>query len=88
VISHIIPTTDPTILKNLLISTTKSTKASIFWEDSKIVKVLNKFKPHKMPQGSLLYERIMPALFLALGTITIGLIVFAIGVFTGLIAWV
>ena len=52
------------------------------------MKALDKFKTHKMPQTSLFYDRVIPALFIAFAVITVGLIVFAIGVVTGLIAWV
>ena len=52
------------------------------------MKVLDRFKSHKMPDSSVFYDRVIPALFLAFGVVTAGLIIFAIGVFTGLIDWV
>lgn len=51
------------------------------------MKDLDKYKQHKMPEESLLYDRVIPALFIAFGVVTIGLILFAVGIFTGLIAW-
>lgn len=50
--------------------------------------LLKRFKTHKMPEKSFFYDRIIPAMFIALGLITIGLIIFAIGVLTGFVAWV
>lgn len=44
-------------------------------------------KPHKMPEGSMFYDRIVPALFIALGVVMILLILFAVGVLTGLVPW-
>lgn len=46
------------------------------------------FKAHKMPDKSVFYDRVVPVLFVALGLIMLLLIVFALGVLTGLIPWV
>lgn len=51
------------------------------------MKELDKFKQHKIPEDSLLYNRVIPTLFIAFGIVTIGLVLFAVGIFTGLIAW-
>lgn len=49
--------------------------------------LLDRFKTHKMPEKSFFYDRMMPLLFMLLGLTTIGLILFAIGVLTGFVAW-
>jgi hypothetical protein len=45
-------------------------------------------KPHKMPDKSVFYDKIMPALFIILAVVMALLILFAIGVLTGLVPWV
>lgn len=50
--------------------------------------LLDRFKTHKMPDKSFFYDRVIPALFIILGLITIGLIIFAIGVLTGFVTWI
>jgi hypothetical protein len=48
-----------------------------------------KIKPasHRMPEHSVLYNRLIPIALLLLGVVMFLLIVFAIGVVTGLIHW-
>lgn len=48
---------------------------------------LDSVKTHKMPERSVLYDRLVPVLFVVLGLITLALIVFSLGVLTGLIHW-
>ena len=48
---------------------------------------LDSVKTHKMPEQSVLYDRLVPVLFVVLGIITLALIVFSLGVLTGLIHW-
>jgi hypothetical protein len=45
-------------------------------------------KPHKMPDKSVFYDKIVPALFIILAVVMALLILFAIGVLTGLVPWV
>ena len=45
------------------------------------------FKVHKMPERSTFYDRIVPVLFVALGIVMLLLIVFALGVLSGVIQW-
>ena len=45
------------------------------------------FKAHKMPERSTFYDRIVPVLFVALGIVMLLLIVFALGVLSGVIQW-
>ena len=45
-------------------------------------------KPHKMPDRSLFFDKIVPIMFIVLSVITVLLIAFAIGVISGVIAWV
>jgi hypothetical protein len=40
-----------------------------------------------MPEQSVFYDRVLPILFVALGIVMVGLILFALGVLTGLIPW-
>jgi hypothetical protein len=40
-----------------------------------------------MPEQSVFYDRVLPILFAALGIVMVGLILFALGVLTGLIPW-
>jgi hypothetical protein len=44
-------------------------------------------KPHKLPEKSVLYDRLMPAIFIVLGLVTLLMIGFAAGIITGVIAW-
>lgn len=44
-------------------------------------------KPSRMPSDSVFYEKVMPILFVALGILLLGLILFAAGVLTGIIPW-
>jgi len=48
---------------------------------------LDRIKTHKMPEQSVLYDRLVPILFVVLGLVTLALIVFSLGVLTGLIHW-
>ena len=43
---------------------------------------------HKMPDDSTFYDKVIPALFIGLTVIMTLLILFAIGVLTGLVPWV
>lgn len=45
------------------------------------------FKAHRIPERSLFYQRIMPAMFIVLVVIMAGLILFALGVLLGLVPW-
>ncbi|MCA9903513.1 MAG: hypothetical protein KC547_06630 [Anaerolineae bacterium] len=45
-------------------------------------------KAHRIPEQSVFYGRIIPIVFVLLGVVMLLLILFAIGVLTGLIAWV
>ncbi|MDQ7037223.1 MAG: hypothetical protein Q9P01_20985 [Anaerolineae bacterium] len=40
-----------------------------------------------MPQQSFFYDRIVPTLLLLFAIVTVALILFAVGILTGLIAW-
>jgi hypothetical protein len=42
---------------------------------------------HKMPEHSLLYDRVIPVALVIMGVVMLLLIAFAIGVLTGLIHW-
>jgi hypothetical protein len=44
-------------------------------------------KAHKMPQNSMFYDKVIPILFIVLGVVTVGLIVFALAVLTGIVRW-
>lgn len=46
------------------------------------------FKTHRMPDKSVLFNRLIPLLFVVLGLVTLALIVFAIGIVTGMIHWI
>jgi hypothetical protein len=46
-----------------------------------------KVTSHRMPEHSLLYDRVIPAALVILGVVMLLLIVFAVGVLTGLIHW-
>ena len=48
---------------------------------------LDEIKTHKMPANSPFYDKLMPIIMIALGIITLVLILFAVGVLTGLIHW-
>ena len=39
----------------------------------------------RMPEDSVLYERVIPALLVVLGIVTVGLILFALGVLLGIV---
>ena len=45
------------------------------------------FKAHRMPDKSTLFNRLIPVLFVVLGIVMLALILFAIGVVTGVIHW-
>ena len=45
------------------------------------------FKAHKMPERSTFYDRVVPVLFVALGIVMLLLILFALGVLSGVIQW-
>ena len=49
--------------------------------------LLNRFKTHKMPEQSFFYDRVVPALLIFFALVTGALILFAVGVFTGLVVW-
>ena len=49
--------------------------------------LLGNVKAHKMPDKSVFYDRVAPVLFIALGVIMAALVVFAIGVLTGIVPW-
>jgi hypothetical protein len=44
-------------------------------------------KAHKMPENSLFYDKILPILFVCLGIMMALLVLFAVGVITGVIPW-
>ncbi len=44
-------------------------------------------KSPRMPEQSVFYERIVPLVLALLGVVMVGLIVFALGVLSGLIPW-
>jgi hypothetical protein len=44
-------------------------------------------KTHKMPEQSVFYDKVLPALFIGLAVIMGVLILFAIGVLTGIVPW-
>ncbi|MCE9647015.1 MAG: hypothetical protein K8S20_13520 [Chloroflexi bacterium] len=44
-----------------------------------------KTSPSRIPPNSLLFEKIIPALLIMLGLVTLGLILFAAGVLLGII---
>lgn len=46
-----------------------------------------KLKAHKMPEQSVFYDKVLPALFIGLAVIMGVLILFAIGVLTGVVPW-
>ncbi len=48
---------------------------------------LDAVKTHKMPDRSILYDTLVPVIFIVLGVVTLGLIVFSVGVLTGLVHW-
>lgn len=48
---------------------------------------LDRFKPHKAPEDSAFFDKVLPIVFIALGVITVALMVFAIGVITGFVQW-
>ncbi len=48
---------------------------------------LDEVKTHKMPDNSVVYDRLIPVIFAVLGIVTLILIVFSVGVLTGLIHW-
>jgi hypothetical protein len=48
---------------------------------------LESIKTHKMPQGSLFYDTIIPGLFILLGVVTVILIVYALGILVGVVPW-
>lgn len=43
--------------------------------------------PSHMPKNSLLFERVIPALLIFFAVVTVGLIVFAVGILLGWIAF-
>jgi hypothetical protein len=45
------------------------------------------FKTPKMPENSLFYDKVLPVALAVLGVITVALVLFAVGVLTGVIAW-
>lgn len=45
-------------------------------------------KAHKMPDQSVFYDKIMPIAFIALAVIMSLLVLFAIGVLTGIVPWI
>lgn len=45
-------------------------------------------KAHKMPDQSVFYDKIMPIAFIVLAVTMALLILFAIGVLTGIVPWV
>lgn len=44
-------------------------------------------KSPRMPERSVFYDRIVPLVLAILGMVMVGLIVFALGVLSGLIPW-
>ncbi|MBZ0305113.1 MAG: hypothetical protein K8I82_03505 [Anaerolineae bacterium] len=44
-------------------------------------------KAHKMPEKSVFFDKVMPALFIVLAVVMVGLIIFAFGVVTGIVQW-
>jgi hypothetical protein len=44
-------------------------------------------KPHKMPENSVFYEKVLPVLFVGLAVVMVLLIAFAVGVLTGIVPW-
>jgi hypothetical protein len=48
---------------------------------------LHDIKTHKMPEQSILYDRIVPVIFVALGIVTVVVIIVSLGILTGLIRW-
>lgn len=47
----------------------------------------NEVKAHKMPEQSVFFDRLVPIVMILLAVIMVGLIVFSLGVLTGLIRW-
>lgn len=45
-------------------------------------------KAHKIPERSVFYDRVLPALLIALAVLTVVLVLFAIGVLAGVVPWV
>ncbi|GEM_PF-6733097 len=45
------------------------------------------FKAHKMPEKSVLFDRVIPATFIVLAVIMALLVLFALGVLLGVIPW-
>lgn len=45
------------------------------------------FKAHKMPERSTFFDRVVPILFVVLGVAMLLLIVFALGVLSGVVQW-
>ena len=43
---------------------------------------------HRMPEQSIFFDRVVPAIFIVTGFATVALIIFAVGVLTGIIDWV
>lgn len=41
----------------------------------------------RMPEDSVFYDKVLPALFVVLGVVMIVLIAFAVGVLAGIIPW-
>jgi len=41
----------------------------------------------RMPENSMFYDRIIPAVLIILGVTTVAMILFALGILTGLIRW-
>lgn len=41
--------------------------------------------PHRMPEGSPFYERIVPLLLVGMGILTAALVLFALGVLLGIV---
>lgn len=46
-----------------------------------------RLKPHRMPGKSVFYDRLIPALLILLAVVMALLVLFAVGVLTGIVHW-
>lgn len=51
------------------------------------MKSFNRFKTHRMPEQSVFYDHLVPAMLILCAVMTAALILFALGVLTGIVVW-